>query len=87
MSNGKFTRDELVRLLQARPAPYITFTKVDGTERTMWCTLHESYIPEAAKPKNEKPVKENLDIIRVYDLENAGWRSFRVDSVTNWKRD
>lgn len=84
MSNTKYTRDELLNALRGKPAPYVTFTKADGTERIMWCTLHEGYIPDAAKPKNEKPIKENNDVIRVYDLENEGWRSFRVDAVTHY---
>lgn len=80
----KYTRDELLNALRGKPAPYITFTKADGSERIMWCTLHESYIPDADKPKNEKEIKENLDVIRAYDLQKEAWRSFRIESVTHY---
>lgn len=80
----KYTRDELLNALRGKPAPYITFTKADGSERIMWCTLNDGYIPDADKPKNEKQIKENLDVIRAYDLEKEAWRSFRIDSVTHY---
>ena len=62
----------------------ITFTKVDGTERKMNCTLNYEYIPEDMKPlnliKGEK-VMENLDILKVFDTDKQDWRSFRVENV------
>lgn len=70
----------------------VTFTKKDGTERVMRCTLGESSIPaknlstvvvEDAKP-TDKPVTErkaNPDIRTVYDVEAGAWRSFRWDSI------
>jgi uncharacterized protein YtpQ (UPF0354 family) len=62
----------------------IAFDKVDGTERVMKCTLNSGIIPaqpivEDAEPK--KPKKINEDVCRVYDIESAGWRSFRWDSL------
>lgn len=77
-----YTRDELLNALRGKPAPYITFTKVDGEQRRMWCTLNDTYIPDASKPKNEKPLKENDSVIRVFDLDKQEWRSFRVENVT-----
>jgi hypothetical protein len=62
----------------------VTFVKRDGTERTMLCTTDSSSIPEERRPIGESKVKENTDILRVYDLENDGWRSFRVDSVMSF---
>ena len=62
----------------------VTFVKKDGTERTMLCTTDSSSIPEERRPIGESKVKENTDILRVYDLENDGWRSFRVDSVMSF---
>ena len=67
----------------------ITFTKIDGTERTMRCTTCPDLLPpapivevdESAPPKKER--KENPDVARVYDLDKGDWRSFRFDSVTN----
>lgn len=58
----------------------VTFTKKDGTERIMKCTLQESKIPSEFTPKGTER-KVNDQIIAVFDLENQGWRSFRLDSV------
>jgi hypothetical protein len=62
----------------------VLFTKKDGTERLMKCTLNMDYIPEEMKQfqlyKGEK-VLENLDILKVYDTEVQGWRSFILANV------
>ena len=57
----------------------INFTKVNGEERVMNCTLNETLLPEAITSDSEK--KENLDVIAVWDTDKDAWRSFRVDSV------
>jgi hypothetical protein len=62
----------------------ITFTKRDGTERVMKCTNVLADIPEERRPIGESTFSENKDIIRVYDIESEGWRSFRVDSVKSF---
>ena len=62
----------------------VLFTKKDGTERLMKCTLNMDYIPEEMKQfqlyKSEK-VLENLDILKVYDTEVQDWRSFILANV------
>lgn len=60
----------------------MTFTKSDGTEREMKCTLKEEFIQQYEK-KTERVRKENEDVLSVWDLDNNGWRSFRVDSIKN----
>ena len=40
----------------------IKFTKKDGTERDMLCTLVESKIPEDKKPKSKNVLKEMFDV-------------------------
>jgi hypothetical protein len=58
----------------------VKFTKTDGTERDMKCTLEESHIkPYEKKTTREKTV--NADLFSVWDVEKEGWRSFRFDSV------
>lgn len=60
----------------------ITFTKKDGSERTMKCTLVESMVkPYEKKTDKVKEVDEN--IVAVWDIEKEAWRSFRYDSVIN----
>jgi hypothetical protein len=83
-------KTELTELLQNNVCS-VTFTKVDGTERTMPCTLNEALIPPPAvhitntdnpidfpTPKKEK--KQNPDIMSVWCTDAAGWRSFRWDN-------
>lgn len=60
----------------------VTFTKKDGTRRAMKCTLAEWLVPQPeATDKAPRVVVENDNLIKAYDLENSGWRSFNVDSV------
>jgi len=58
----------------------VTFTKTDGTERTLTCTLAESAIPADKAPKGTG--RETSDATqRVFDIEKSEWRSFRWDAV------
>ena len=59
----------------------ITFTKKDGNERLMKCTLLESKIPSEFTPKGSEKAKSD-EVLPVFDVENDGWRSFRWDSIT-----
>jgi|LWDU01.1.fsa_nt_gi hypothetical protein len=66
----------------------VKFTKLDGTERLMTCTLNMDKIPKDMQPKVQpigaepKPIKE--DVIAVYDLNAEGWRSFTVANIINF---
>jgi hypothetical protein len=60
----------------------VTFTKKDGTNRDMFCTLAESRIPTDKQPKTETTSKDFGSALRVFDTEKQEWRSFRWDSVT-----
>ncbi len=62
----------------------ITFTKKNGEERIMKCTLKDEYIISEEK-KSFSIRKENTEILPVWDLENSAWRSFRIDSVKEVK--
>lgn len=57
----------------------VKFTKVDGTSRTMKCTLAERYLPP--HDPEAKVRASNESVVAVWDMESQGWRSFRVDSV------
>jgi len=60
----------------------ITFTKKDGTERKMFCTLSEGRIPTDKMPKEESTSSQTSgSAVRVFDTEKQEWRSFRWDSV------
>jgi hypothetical protein len=87
MSDKKFVfktkkeKDWLLGLLRSEIVE-LTFTKKDGTERIMVCTLAEQEIPEENLPKGTNRKKSD-ETVAVFDLENNGWRSFRWDSLTN----
>jgi len=61
----------------------LNFTKKDGTERVMRCTLQPDLLPKVehtTELKESKPVTQQT-AIPVYDLDNNGWRSFTLNTV------
>lgn len=62
----------------------VTFEKLDGTLRTMKCTRHLGFIPAECHPKATKAVKENVEVIRAFDIEEKGWRAFLLQNVTQF---
>lgn len=62
----------------------VVFTKVDGTERTMLCTKNSQHIPEEKMPTQSDHSGNLSNIMRVYDIENQDWRSFRLESVKSY---
>jgi hypothetical protein len=81
------TKEELYKLLQ-KEVVEVTFTKLNGDERKMPCTLIESFLPPAKKDDaiTQKKVREISDkVIAVWALESKGFRSFRYDRVKNIK--
>ena len=75
----KFT-DWLKGMLHVGPAT-VTFTKKDGTERVMKCTLEASQLPVVELKEDTKPRKESTTSMRVFDLEKQEWRSVTIKSV------
>ena len=63
----------------------VTFTKKNGDERVMPCTLVFDHIPEEHHPKGTS-TNVSQDTIAVWCMDKEGWRSFRVESVTNFER-
>lgn len=59
----------------------VDFTKVSGDRRVMKCTLMESIIPPSTSEGPKRIPSE--ETISAWDVENNGWRSFRVDSVNS----
>ena len=89
------TRDHLSALLHSGEC-VVEFTKVDGTVRSMPCTLSEALIPpppvhetntdnpiDFPAPKKEK--KSNPDVMSVWCLDKKEWRSFRIANVISAK--
>lgn len=77
------TKEELLELLR-KEVVEVTFTKLNGDERVMPCTLIESYLPPATKtiPLTQKKIREISDkVVSVWAVESNGFRSFRYDRV------
>lgn len=72
-------REWLISHLRAGEVDVI-FTKKDGTDRTMKCTLKEGTIIHYER-KTEKTKEKSNDILSVWDIEKSAWRSFRWDSI------
>ncbi len=85
----KYNRDDMLLLLRNNIC-VVVFTKADGVDmREMKCTLDINRAPEMYDGAKEKTSRKmpNKEVIPVWDLEKKAWRSFRVDSVMNFKVD
>lgn len=82
-------REELEQFFKDHAHVEVTFTKVDGTVRTMPCTLNEAMLPPAPvhitntnNPIDFPKVKKvNPAVMSVFCTDKQEWRSFRVDNV------
>lgn len=73
--------DQLVKDLQ-QGTRTVRFTKRDGSQRDIRCTLMANQLPERAQQALEQPLRETKsNLVTVWDLEKSAWRSFRRDSV------
>ncbi len=59
----------------------ITFTKKDGTERVMRCTLDPNKLPVQENTNPNTTRKVSTETMSVFDLDAQGWRSFTKKSV------
>ena len=59
----------------------VKFTKINGDERDMTCTLDFGIIPVEDRPTGNGSTVTNNETMRVYDTNAKGWRSFRLDSI------
>lgn len=75
----KFT--EWLKGMLAVSEGVVTFTKSDGTERVMKCTLVPEQLPKVEIKEDAKPRKESTTSMRVFDLEKNEWRSFTIKKV------
>jgi len=73
-------RGWLKGVLTVQPATII-FTKKDGTERVMNCTLRGDMLPVVEIKEDKTPRKQNDSVLSVYDLDAQGWRSFTINTV------
>jgi hypothetical protein len=79
-----YDRDTILKDLRTHVME-VTFSKVNGDNRVMRCTLRPdllppSYVTEETKEKTFH--QENPDVISAWDVQKGGWRSFRINSVS-----
>ena len=62
----------------------VKFKKKDGSERLMKCTLLSDIVPAYEKKTNQTK-NQNDNVLAVWDLDKQAFRSFRIDSVTDYQ--
>lgn len=60
----------------------VGFTKKDGEDRRMNCTLTD--IPVDKQPKGETPERKGTSLA-VFDVDKQDWRSFNLENVFELK--
>ena len=63
----------------------VTFTKINGDERVMTCTLHPENLPKPVikegEDKKERVIKNPENSLAVFDTKAEGWRSFVIRNI------
>ena len=77
------TREEMSKAL-AKGICTVIFEKANGEERTMHCTTNIQFMPKEKQPKGTG-INRTDEVISVFDTTKADWRSFRIDSVKEFK--
>lgn len=69
-------------------AAVVTFTKKNGEKRVMKCAINKEYLlTNVAETEYVEPTgtasfdAEARGMVRVWDLENKGWRTITADTV------
>ena len=82
-TSPNFSRAGLTKALSEQNAE-ILFTKKDGTDRVMKCTLRtEVAIPY--EKKTDRTREGQSTILPVWDLEADGWRSVNIETIKEVK--
>jgi len=79
----KINASQLNQLLRTAQVT-VAFTKQDGSERVMKCTLQNAYLPERTSPDKSESLSDldaKATTFVVWDLDENDWRSFKVNSV------
>jgi hypothetical protein len=77
-----FLQKEWLRKVLIDSIATITFTKVNGEQRVMKCTLQEQFLPSQVDLEEAiQKKKPNEETMSVWDLEARAWRSFRIENL------
>lgn len=79
--NSTEGREWLMSLLRDGPVR-VEFTKKDGTNRVMNCTLRED-VAVPHQNTTDRTKEPNPQIVPVWDIDANAWRSFRLDTILN----
>tara|TARA_Y100000389_G_scaffold137648_1_gene135261 strand:+ start:279 stop:560 length:282 start_codon:yes stop_codon:yes gene_type:complete len=85
--DGTMTYDRMWMIGELRQREcQVLFKKANGETRDMLCTLQEDALPDWSIDANTKPSSKGFseDAIRVIDVKQGEWRSFRVDNVISF---
>ncbi len=78
---------ELMKKALSESVCIVTFNKLNGDERVMSCTTNTKLMSKHMIPKGTSALVPSDHVIKAYDTTADGWRSFRVESVTNFTVD
>lgn len=79
ISTTTLSRTDLVECLR-NGAMAITFTKKDGSERVMKCTLMETVVVPHER-KTDRVIERTDNNLPVWDIEADAWRSINIDTI------
>lgn len=77
------TKDKIKDLLKQNVVK-ISFTKTDGADRTMLCTLKSDLLPVVETKEVTKKKAENENVLSVWDIEKDAFRSFRLNALKSY---
>jgi len=80
--NIMYIREEMIDKLRAGKCRVI-FTKLNGEQRDMICTLNMNMIPEDKRPTNGS-AEYSADMIRAFDINKEGFRTFKIANVSSF---
>lgn len=77
-----YIREEMIDRLR-EGACRVIFTKLNGEQRDMVCTLKVDLIAEDKRPKNGS-AEYSTDMIRAFDVKKQEFRTFKVANVISF---
>jgi len=63
----------------------VTFTKANGEERVMPCTLKNDLLPPAPVTESTRKANDDPDLFKVFCTDRKEWRSFRFERVIKFE--
>lgn len=73
----KSKKEDIIHILNLFDQCKLTFTKINGEERTITCTLNPNIIPTPANTD----ANVCKDTITVWCTDSNSWKSFRYNNV------